>query len=67
MGTGPLIFNERELMLQAALDGLDIAYILEEQAEPHIAAGRVVQLLEDWSAPFPGYFLYHPSGRRWPL
>jgi DNA-binding transcriptional LysR family regulator len=64
--TGPLIFNEPELMLEAALDGLGIAYVLEEQAEPHIAAGRLVQLLEDWSAPFPGYFLYHPSRRQLP-
>jgi len=64
--TGPLIFNEPELMLEAALDGLGIAYILEEQAEPHIAAGRLVQLLQDWSAPFPGYFLYYPSRRQLP-
>jgi DNA-binding transcriptional LysR family regulator len=30
-GTGPLTYNEPELMLDAALDGLGLAYILEDQ------------------------------------
>jgi DNA-binding transcriptional LysR family regulator len=53
-------------MLEAALDGLGVAYILEEQAEPHITAGRLIRLLEDWTPPFPGYFLYYPSRRQTP-
>jgi DNA-binding transcriptional LysR family regulator len=63
---GPLTFNEPQLMLEAALDGLGIAYVLEEQAEPHIVTGRLVRLLEDWTPPFPGYFLYYPSRRQMP-
>lgn len=64
--TGPLTFNEPELMLEAALDGLGVAYVLEEAAEPHIVTGRLVRLLEDWTPPFPGYFLYYPSRRQLP-
>ncbi len=64
--TGPLVFNEPELMLEAALDGLGIAYVLEGQAERHIMAGRLVRLLVDWTASFPGYFLYYPSRRQVP-
>ena len=64
--TGPLTFNEPELMLEAALDGLGVAYILHQQAQAHIAAGRLVRLLEDWTPPFPGYFLYYPSRRQVP-
>jgi DNA-binding transcriptional LysR family regulator len=63
---GPLTFNEPQLMLEAALDGLGIAYVLEEQAEAHIVTGRLVRLLEDWTPPFPGYFLYYPSRRQMP-
>ncbi len=63
---GPLTFNEPELMLDAALDGLGVAYVVEEQAGPHLAAGRLVRLLEGWTAPFPGYFLYYPSRRQVP-
>jgi DNA-binding transcriptional LysR family regulator len=64
--TGPLTFNEPELMLEAALDGLGVAYVLHQQAKAHIAAGRLVRLLEDWTPPFPGYFLYYPSRRQVP-
>jgi DNA-binding transcriptional LysR family regulator len=61
---GPLTFNEPALMLDAALDGLGIAYVLEEQAALHIAAGQLVRFLEDWTPPFPGFFLYYPSRRQ---
>ncbi len=64
--TGPVAFNEPDLMLEAALDGLGIAYVVEQQAEPHIATGRLTRLLESWTAPFPGYFLYYPSRRHMP-
>ena len=64
--TGPLIFNEPELMLEAALDGLGLAYVLEDQAEPHVVTGRLVRLLVEWTPPFPGYFLYYPSRRQMP-
>ena len=63
---GPLTFNEPELMLGATLDGLGIGYIVEDQADPHIAAGRLVRLLQEWTPPFPGYFLYYPSRRQVP-
>jgi DNA-binding transcriptional LysR family regulator len=53
-------------MLDAAMEGLGIAYVVEGQAVPHIASGRLVRLLDDWCAPFPGYFLYYPSRRQVP-
>ncbi len=62
--TGPLACNDPALMLDAALDGLGIAYVLERDAAPHVAAGRLVRLLEGWTAPFPGFFLYYPSRRQ---
>ena len=64
--TGPLTYNEPEMMIEAAVDGLGVAYVLEDQAKPHLVAGRLVRLLEDWMAPFPGYFLYYPSRRQMP-
>ena len=42
---GPLTTNEPALMLDAALDGLGIAYVLEHEAAPHLHAGRLVRLL----------------------
>jgi DNA-binding transcriptional LysR family regulator len=62
--SGPLTFNEPDLMLQAAIDGLGIAYVLEHEAAPHIATGRLIRILEDWTPPFPGFFLYYPSRKQ---
>jgi len=64
--TGPLTFNEPALMMQAALDGLGIAYLMEQQATADIDSGRLVRLFEDWTPAFPGYFLYYSSRRQTP-
>jgi DNA-binding transcriptional LysR family regulator len=58
---GPLTFNEPELMLEAALEGLGIAYLLEDEVATQTARGTLTRLLDDWTAPFPGFFLYYPS------
>jgi DNA-binding transcriptional LysR family regulator len=62
--SGPLTFNEPQLMLQAAIDGLGVAYLLEHDAAVHIKAGRLVRVLENHCAPFPGFFLYYPSRKQ---
>ena len=63
---GPLTVNEPELAVEAALDGLGLAYVLEDRAAPFLADGRLVRLLGDWTPPFPGFFLYYPSRRQVP-
>lgn len=62
--TGPLTFNEPALMLQAALDGLGVAYLLEHVVVGHVEDGRLVALLPDWAAAFPGFYIYYPSRRQ---
>ena len=32
--------------------------------EQHVAAGRLVRVLEDWCPTYPGYHLYYPSRRQ---
>jgi DNA-binding transcriptional LysR family regulator len=61
---GQLVFNTLDLMMQAALAGFGLAYLPEDKASPYIAGGRLVQVLADWCAPFPGYHLYYPSRRQ---
>lgn len=61
---GPLIFNTSPHIVLAALDGLGIAFLPEEEFAPHIAEGRLVRVLEDWCPPFAGYHLYYPSRRQ---
>jgi DNA-binding transcriptional LysR family regulator len=64
--SGPLIVNDAEFMIRAAVDGVGLAYSLEQYAAEHIARGRLVRVLEDWCPPFDGYFLYYPSRRHQP-
>jgi len=61
---GQMIVNDTTIALQAAMDGLGIAYITDDQVQPLIAQGRLVRVLEDWCPPFPGYHLYYPSRRQ---
>lgn len=61
---GPVITNLKDFGVQAAVDGLGIAFAAQQLIAPHIAAGRLVPLLEAWSAPFPGYYLCHPAQRQ---
>lgn len=61
---GQLVFNTAALILTATLAGFGLAYLPEKQVEQHLADGRLVQVLADWCAPFPGYHLYYPSGRQ---
>jgi DNA-binding transcriptional LysR family regulator len=61
---GQLVFNTIAPTLEASLAGVAIAYLPEDVVAPHLAAGRLVRVLEDWCAPFPGYHLYYPSRRQ---
>ena len=61
---GPVIANSKEFCLQAALDGVGIAFPTAQLSAPHVAAGRLVPLLERWSAPFPGFHLCFPAQRQ---
>jgi DNA-binding transcriptional LysR family regulator len=61
---GPLVFNNLALRIDAALAGFGLAYLPEDQVQRHIEAGRLVRVLSDWCAPFPGYHLYYPSRRQ---
>jgi DNA-binding transcriptional LysR family regulator len=61
---GQLVFNGTFQMLNAALAGLGLAYVPEDLAQPHLAKGRLKQVLEDWCPPFSGYHLYYPSRRQ---
>ena len=53
-------------MIRAAIEGVGLAFAIEEHVPPHLASGALVRVLEDWCAPFAGYFLYYPSRRQQP-
>lgn len=61
---GQVTLNSTPHIVQAALDGLGIAFLPEEEFAPHIEQGRLFRVLEDWCQPFDGYYLYYPSRRQ---
>ena len=61
---GQLVFNNIALRLNAALAGLGLAYLPEDQVQAHLAEGRLIRVLADWCPPFSGYHLYYPSRRQ---
>jgi DNA-binding transcriptional LysR family regulator len=63
---GPLITNDIGLLTRAAIDGVGLAFMSDEQARPHIESGALIRVLEDWCPPFPGFFLYYPSRKQQP-
>lgn len=61
---GQLVFNTTQPQVDAALAGLGIALLPEDEVAPHVEAGRLVRVLQDWCPPFAGYHLYYPSRRQ---
>jgi DNA-binding transcriptional LysR family regulator len=61
---GQMTCNSANQMLTAALEGLGLAYIPQEMAEPHLSKGRLKRVLADWCQPYSGYHLFYPSRRQ---
>jgi DNA-binding transcriptional LysR family regulator len=60
---GQLTFNGAYQILGAALSGGGLAFVSEDLAGPHLRAGRLVSVMEDWCPRFPGLHAYYPSRR----
>ncbi len=63
---GTLTLDDSELMVQAATEGLGIAFVPEPVANEALEAGKLAVVLEDWSPPLPGLMLYYPANRHTP-
>jgi len=62
-----LILNDSAALVQAALDGIGITYMINGYIERFLDEGRLVRLLADWSPPLAGLMLYYADRRRVPL
>lgn len=60
---GQLAFNGTYQMLDAALSGYGLAYVPADVAQAHVAAGRLMAVLEDWCPTFPGLHAYYANRR----
>ncbi|MEJ2802547.1 LysR family transcriptional regulator [Comamonadaceae bacterium PP-2] len=58
---GNLILSDTTFSLEAALEGVGLAYSFEQLARPYIKAKRLKRVLTAYSPTFPGFYLYYPS------
>lgn len=59
--SGRLVFNASDLIVASALAGLGLAWVPADLVATHIAAGKLLPVLADWAATYPGYHLYYAS------
>jgi DNA-binding transcriptional LysR family regulator len=60
---GRLTLDNDTLMVEAAVEGLGLAFVSDFWVTEHLAAGSLQAVLEDWTPPFPGLRLYYPGHR----
>ncbi|UUZ64787.1 LysR family transcriptional regulator [Polaromonas sp. P1-6] len=58
---GSLTITDTLFSVDAALEGVGLAYTFEQLALPHIRAKRLKRVLTSFSPTFPGFYLYYPS------
>ncbi|CAE6843638.1 HTH-type transcriptional regulator PgrR [Paraburkholderia nemoris] len=63
---GVLTLDHNGLMVEAASDGLGLAYVPESTARDWLDDGLLVTVLEDWCPFIPGLCLYYPGHRHVP-
>lgn len=63
---GDLTLDAADLIHTAALEGVGLAYLTEASVRDDLAAGRLVQVLDDWTPSYPGLQLYYPGRRHAP-
>jgi DNA-binding transcriptional LysR family regulator len=61
---GQMTLNGFPQVVDAALAGMGLAFVLEDVVQRQLATGALQRVLEDWCEPFPGYHLYYPSRRQ---
>lgn len=64
---GALTLDHLELMAEAAVQGLGIAYVPDRVAQPYLARGELACVLEEWCPWIPGLCLYYPGHRNVPM
>jgi DNA-binding transcriptional LysR family regulator len=62
--SGPLVVTDYDMLLRAAAEGVGIAFCPDILVRDLLESGEVVEILKEWSAPFPGYFMTYPQQRQ---
>jgi len=63
---GMLTTNDDEAMIRSALQHIGLVQHFEAALKPYLESRKLLQVLDAWSAPFPGFYLYVPSRTQMP-
>jgi DNA-binding transcriptional LysR family regulator len=63
---GPLTLDEMSIVVAVARAGAAFAYVSRWAVADDLAAGRLVQLLDEWTPPYEGLCLYYSHRRHLP-
>lgn len=63
---GQLTVNLLSERIDAACSGFGLACVPEDMVQAQIKTGELIQVLDEWSPSFPGYYLYYPSRKQHP-
>ena len=58
---GHVVTNDGAVLVDAAADGLGLAYVFERMVRQAVAEKRLVRVLDKYCPQIQGYFLYYPS------
>jgi len=61
-----VLTNDPGLILRLARAGVGLTMIYEDRAREDIARGELIEVLREFSTPFPGFYLYFPRRRQAP-
>lgn len=64
---GPMTLGNLNVMVEAALATIGIAWVPDYLVTEHLNSGKLVHLLPEWSPSFPGLCLYYPANRHPPV
>jgi DNA-binding transcriptional LysR family regulator len=60
---GNLAISDTTFRLDAAMEGIGLAYIVDALALPHIGAKRLKPVLTAFAPTLPGFYLNYPNGQ----
>ena len=63
---GQLTFNHLSERIDAAEAGFGLSFVPEDMIQPQLKSGELIEVLQEWSPVFPGYYLYYPSRKQHP-
>jgi DNA-binding transcriptional LysR family regulator len=58
---GSILTNDGSVLVDAAAEGIGLAYVFENMASTLVSEKRLVRVLDKYCPHIPGYFLYYPS------